>query len=197
MQDLSTQQQKKLEKMLRMMEAGGTEKDMEIIDHIVDLEEKVDRAIEKFEKKTEEVDSTIKERSQGEVELVQKMAQNLLKDIKGDAGKDGENYVLTEEDRAAIAASIEVPIVEKVIERVVEKTEVVREIPIVTENITHEVKEVDTFNPNDLAQYGTFVRDGLELLQEEDRLNLEAVRGITVSKVPPLNPKPNDIWIRL
>jgi hypothetical protein len=48
--------------------------------------------------------------------------------------KDGEDYVLTEQDKKDIASKIKVPIVEKVIE----KTETIRELPIVT----NEIKEV-------------------------------------------------------
>lgn len=54
---------------------------------------------------------------------------------KGDPGKDGEDYVLTEADKLEIAKKIEVPVVEKVIE----KTEVIKEIPIY--NTTEVVKE--------------------------------------------------------
>lgn len=53
----------------------------------------------------------------------------------GEPGKDGENYVLTEEDKKEIAKSIKVPVVEKEVKTIVEKTEVVRIEPLVTENI--------------------------------------------------------------
>ena len=68
---------------------------------------------------------------------------NNIKPEKGDKGdkgddgldgKDGENYILTEQDKKEIASTIEVPVVEKIIER----TEVIKEQPIVTQ----EVKEV-------------------------------------------------------
>lgn len=49
--------------------------------------------------------------------------------------KDGENYVLTPEDKLEIANSIKVPIVEKEVQTIVEKTEVIRIEPIVTENV--------------------------------------------------------------
>ncbi len=52
--------------------------------------------------------------------------------------KDGNDYVLTDEDKMEIALGINVPIVEKVIEKV----EVIRETPIVTNQITNEIKEV-------------------------------------------------------
>lgn len=57
----------------------------------------------------------------------------LPKGDKGDPGKDGKdgsNYVLTSKDKVEIAKSIKVPVVEKVIEKV----EVIREQPIVTQN---------------------------------------------------------------
>jgi hypothetical protein len=53
--------------------------------------------------------------------------------------KDGEDYVLTEADKKEIASKIKVPIVEKVIE----KTEVIKEQPIVTNQIV-EVAKTDT-----------------------------------------------------
>ena len=51
-------------------------------------------------------------------------------------GKDGNDYVLTSEDKKEIAKSIKVPIVEKIIE----KTEVIKELPIY--NTTNVIKEV-------------------------------------------------------
>jgi hypothetical protein len=52
---------------------------------------------------------------------------------KGDPGQgiDGKDYTLTEKDKQAIASKIKVPVVEKVIERV----EVIKEQPIVTNNV--------------------------------------------------------------
>lgn len=57
----------------------------------------------------------------------------ILKNIKGE---DGTDYVLTPQDKEEIASMIEVPIVEKIIE----KTEVIKEQPIT--RITNEIKEV-------------------------------------------------------
>ena len=58
--------------------------------------------------------------------------------IKGVDYKDGEDYVLTEDDKLEIAQSIEVPIVEKVIE----KTKTIVEKPVITE-IVKEVAVTD------------------------------------------------------
>jgi hypothetical protein len=41
------------------------------------------------------------------------------------------------------------------------------------------------------------VRDKLESLVLDERLDLEAIRGITVSKNPPINPKDKDIWVQI
>ena len=55
-----------------------------------------------------------------------------IKDVDYRDGIDGENYYhLTEQDKQSIIQSIEVPIVDKIIE----KTEVIRELPIVTNQI--------------------------------------------------------------
>lgn len=53
--------------------------------------------------------------------------------------KDGKDYVLTDKDKKDIAGSITVPMVD----RVIEKTEVIKEQPIVTNNIV-EVAKHDT-----------------------------------------------------
>ena len=76
----------------------------------------------------------------------------------------GKDYVLTEQDKKEIAKKIEVPVVEKVIE----KTEVIREQPIVT----NEIKEVAKYeNPEQ-------IRDKLEELTGEDRLDKSAIKGL-------------------
>jgi len=58
----------------------------------------------------------------------------LIKPLIPEKAKDGKDYVLTEGDKKEISKKIKVPIVE----RVIEKTEVIKEQPIVT----NEIKEV-------------------------------------------------------
>ena len=78
--------------------------------------------------------------------------------------QDGKDYVLTPEDKKEIASKVKVPIVEKVIE----KTEVIKEQPI----ITNEIKEVAvTEKPEE-------IRDKLESLKDEDRLDKDAIKGL-------------------
>ena len=72
-------------------------------------------------------------------------------------------YVLTSQDKNEIASKIEVPIVEKIIE----KTEVIKE-PIVT----NEIKEIA------IVETSEQVRDKLEGLQDENRLSISAIHKL-------------------
>lgn len=107
--------------------------------------------------------------------LEEKVAE-LLKMKKGDKGDqgdagytprkgvdyfDGEDYVLTTKDKKDIAKEIEVPIVEKVIE----KTEVIKEQPIVTK----EIKEV--VSPEIEERLGDLESD-LEELEKKSKQNI-------------------------
>lgn len=82
-------------------------------------------------------------------------------ELKGEEGKD---YILTEFNKKEIASKITVPIVEKIIE----KTEVIHEQPIVT----NEVKEVA------VAESAEQIREKLESLKEEDRLDASAIKNL-------------------
>jgi hypothetical protein len=64
-----------------------------------------------------------------------KHLSEFLKSLKGDKGEDGKDYILTDKDKLEIASKIKVPIVEKVIE----KTEVIKEKPIVTEVVKNKI----------------------------------------------------------
>src|SRR3990167_6546400 len=79
-------------------------------------------------------------------------------------GEDGKDYTLTPVDKKEIAKSIPVPIVEKIIE----KTEVIHEQPIVT----NEIKEVA------LADTAEDIRNKLELLDGDERLDKKAIKGL-------------------
>lgn len=94
------------------------------------------------------------------LETFQKIAENSLQDLKGDKGdtpseevllpliaslipelENGENYILTEDDKKEIAGMIEAPVVEKVIEK--HTKTIVEKQPIVTEKtkIVNQIKE--------------------------------------------------------
>lgn len=74
----------------------------------------------------------------------------------------GKDYVLTEKDKKEIAKSVKVPVVEKVVETIVEKQ------PIVTNNI---VEKAVTDKPGEIVKK-------LSSLEGEDRLDISAIKGI-------------------
>lgn len=77
--------------------------------------------------------------------------------------QDGKDYILTDADKQQIASKIEVPIVERHIETIIEK-----QTPIVTE-IVREVALTDTADD---------IRNKLELLTGDERLKAEAIQGL-------------------
>lgn len=68
---------------------------------------------------------------------------------KGKDYFDGKDYILTVQDKKEIAKNIKVPIVEKI----VEKVEVIRETPIIIDKTKNVVKEVSKYEPaKDIAK---------------------------------------------
>lgn len=103
------------------------------------------KSIEQLDKQDVElsnnVDLVYKELSKIEDSIKSFDVSEQIKELKSDIeniqlikGDKGDDYVLTADDKAEISKLVKVP----VIERVVEKTEVIREVPI----ITNEIKEV-------------------------------------------------------
>ncbi len=79
-------------------------------------------------------------------------------------GKDWKDYILTKEDKKEIAWEIAVPIVEKVIE----KREIIKEVPI----ITNEIKEVAKYEtPKDIVKK-------IESLEWQERLSAKAIKWL-------------------
>lgn len=168
---------KRKQKIIRLIQAGGENKDIEILEAVNDLEDKV----ESFQVETAKKLETVQE----EIPTI----ANVISKLKGEKGDSyiiteqdkaeiiesvnnlidreelkGDDYILTEEDKADIASKIEVPIVEKVIQ----KTQVIREIPIVTE-IVKEVAVADTAED---------IRNKLEFLTKDERLDKSAIKGL-------------------
>ena len=95
-----------------------------------------------------------------------------IKGEKGDIGdtpkvgidfeqpKDGKNYVLTEQDKKEIAQKIEVPIVERIVETIIEKQ------PI----ITNEIKEVSVYESSDAIIE--------KINQSEEQIDKERISGL-------------------
>lgn len=112
---------------------------MEVEKLLVELEKrinspKIEEVLESELKRVEEKVDTLESNLTTKIDDVLKIAE----ETKKEKGDKGDSYVLTQEDKNDIAKSIKVPVVD----RVIEKTEVVREIPIVTENKFETIKEV-------------------------------------------------------
>ena len=124
--ELSPQQLSKIQRLAKILDDG----EVAIAHELEQLDEKIDKVDTKV---TKEIDS-LKE----QVSTVEKMEGKAgHTPVKGVDYEDGHDYVLTEIDKKEIADSITVPVVTKVIE----KTEVIREIPVVRETIKETIKE--------------------------------------------------------
>ncbi len=88
--------------------------------------------------------------------------------LKGDKGDPGKDYILTQQDKEEIALLASKEIVVPVVEKVIEKTEVIKEQPIITEI----VKEVA------LTDKPEIIRNKLEILQGDERLDKKSIKGL-------------------
>lgn len=107
-------------------------KEVALANEFISLDEKIEENFEELGEKIGLISEELKKKLESELFL--EIDKEELKGEKGEDGEDGKDYVLTEKDKKEIAKSIKVPTVEKI----VEKVEVIRETPI----ITNEIKEV-------------------------------------------------------
>ena len=117
--------------------------------------------IEKLDAKVKELNNFKGEKgdSPSLQELREIIEPLILPPIKGDPGKD---YVLTSKDKKEIAKSIKVPIVEKIVETIIEKQ------PIVT----NEIKEVAVTDTSEK------IKEKLESLEGDERLDAKAIKNL-------------------
>jgi hypothetical protein len=156
--ELTDKQKKKLLAAASIVEEG----DVAVLTKLLEFEETL-------ENNTQKIDESVTQAAEVFKTLVLQVDSKLSEVKDGDKGDD---YVLTDQDKKDIAGSITVPVVEKVIE----KTETIREIPIVTENIIKEIKEVAKKDDAD------DIRNKLETLKEDSRLDASAIKGLTNEK---------------
>jgi len=123
--ELTPQQLKKINRLDKFI----ADKDLATVEEFSNLEDKVDAIAEKVDTIAESTASSIAQVSE---ELKKKLSEELVYEIdeqkivdsvlaKVPPPKNGENYVLTDKDKKDIAKSIDVPVVEKVIEKTVVK----------------------------------------------------------------------------
>lgn len=113
----------------------GESREVYLVEKLIELEEKIEGIKGIVVENVGNISEELKKKLESELVL-----EINKEELKGDRGDDGKDYVLTEQDKDEIATlammDIEVPVVEKV----VEKTEVVRELPTTTENIVEVAK---------------------------------------------------------
>lgn len=173
-------QLKKLEKLAKVLDGG----DIALLNEVIALEERVEKVIETAEETVKIAKETKKMKGdRGE------KGEKGDRGEQGEKGDTGETYILSAKDKKDIAKAIDVPVVEKVIE----KTETIREIPIVT----NEIREVATL---DDALVG-YLED--EIKRVEDKIETETKKetnfgfvirdvvagtGVTIDKSDPNRP---------
>lgn len=142
MQDL-TPQQKKLLRLAKLADKGEIAiiEELDILDEkVLSIEEKANEAL-KVAEETQKMEGHVGERGErGE-------KGDRGESIKGEKGEKGDTTI---------------------VEKVIEKIEVIKEIPIVTK----EIREVA------IDEKPEALRDKLELLKEDERLDVKAIKGI-------------------
>lgn len=127
----------KLKKLILLMEIKNEEKFSDFSKSIEQLDKQdlnLSNDIDLLYKEISKIEGDIKDFD------ISEQIKELKSDIeniqlqKGDKGDDGKDYILTDSDKEEISKLVEVPVVEKIIEKV----ETVKEVPI----ITNEIKEV-------------------------------------------------------
>jgi hypothetical protein len=160
MKPLTTTDKNKLLRIAKVVDAG----DAALIQEVFELEDKIDVVNNEVKDALKEVSDAVTQ-TKKLVEDVKKMeGPSGYTPVKGKDYVDGKDYILTTEDKKYIAEQITVPVIEKVIE----KTTVVKEQPIVTE-ITQTVE-------NSVKAEEIVIK--LESLKEDDRLDVSAIKGL-------------------
>lgn len=162
--EITPAQKRKLVAAAELVDKGN----VAVYEKILEFQDFVDEKEQKIEELTTKVAEEI---SVMESEVANTLAYlNTIEQPKD--GEPGKTYVLTDKDKADIASKIKVPKVEKL----VEKTETIREIPIVTENVV-QVAVTDT--PDEIVEKVNTSKkkikvsqiDGLENLPTQKEVN--------------------------
>lgn len=160
MPELTKIQKKTLENVKKTINL----KEIAIPSFFAEIKLEIEDLKEKIEQELARLSESLKKKS--EEELSYALTDEDRKELKGDHGNDGENYILTMEDKHAIAELIKVPVVEKVIEK---RIEIIKQEPIVTQ----EIKEV--------AKYETAIETADKLNQEEEVIDQSVIKGLDKS----------------
>ncbi len=121
--ELTPAQKRKLIASAELVDKGN----IAVYEKILEFQDFVDEKEQKIEDLSNKVEN--------EISVIQSEVANTLEYlntiVQPENGQPGNDYIITEKDKEEIASKVKVPIVEKVIERI----ETIREVPIVTENV--------------------------------------------------------------
>lgn len=151
--ELSEKQIKRIKKLAKF----GEDKDIATIENFIEIDEKIDDVKDYLDNRLGNIQEELKKKLENELvleidreELKGEDGYTPVKGVDYFDGKDGKNYILTNIDKKQIAKSITVPVVEKIIE----KTEVIKEQPIeiikevalkdTGEEVIHKINEDET-----------------------------------------------------
>lgn len=169
--ELTQEQQKKLKKVAKLVDfksKGATA----LLEYLFELDDKYEEDIPQLGELIDELRKDRPDRDEVK-ELVSEIVGSIKipEAINGEKGDKGDSYILTMEDKTAIAKLIDVPVVEKVIEKTTET--IVREQPIEI------IKEVAVVIDADITSRSFAVRDALEIIvDEEDKLKIDAIQNL-------------------
>lgn len=158
--------------LIDFAEKGGQDSGLFLLDKIHAIQEELENLISELKEKFDTAIQEIKENTP-DLNRVLESVKGKDSDIPGPkpvAGIDypipenGKDYILTEKDKKEIADKIDVPIIEKIIE----KTEVIKEQPI----ITNEIKEIAKYDKPEE------IRNKLETLKGGERISISAIDGL-------------------
>lgn len=138
-------------------------KGLSLVENIVELNNKIESIETKLLTKVDGIQEELKKKLDSEV-----VFEIDPEKIRGLPGEPGKSYVLGETDIEEIATMAMMDIDVPVVDRVIEKIEVIREVPIETESII-EVAVTDK---------AEVIRDKLETLKKDERLDKKAVKGL-------------------
>jgi len=174
MENITPQQRRKLEKLLKLGQEGLPA----LLEYIFEIEEKLDvempAIMEVINRITAETDdNALLSKIEEAVKRLTPEPEEIDYDkiAKLVTVKDGKDYILTEKDKKEIASKITVPKPQP--DKIIEKTEtIIKEQPIEI------IKEVAVITDEEITSRGEAIRDGLELLQDEERLDKKAIKGL-------------------
>ena len=157
MDNLTPKEQRKIEKLAKLVDEGADDQTLvlhEMIEEKTDaLEEKIEAISQEVKKKLSELDEELLYEVDEDKIVASVLAKVIipapLKGDKGDSIKGDKGDTVT-------------------VEKVIEKTEIIRELPIVTENVVEVA----------LDEKPEALRDKLETLKDEDRLDAKAIKNL-------------------